>query len=85
MGGCGEIHSEPGGSECEIAIYRLCTLVRGLVTSSRGVMMLHKGRVGPAWRVFVRVHFHGALREVFCIVEATVMHEREIGIHTMRI
>ena len=32
MGGCGEIHSEPGGSECEIAIYRLCTLVRGLVT-----------------------------------------------------
>jgi hypothetical protein len=32
MGGCGEIHTESGEAKCEIAIYRLCTLVRGLVT-----------------------------------------------------
>ena len=32
VGGRGEVHTESGGSECENALYRLCTLVRGLVT-----------------------------------------------------
>ncbi|MEA3422096.1 MAG: hypothetical protein U9Q97_10520, partial [Acidobacteriota bacterium] len=36
MGGCGEIHTESGEAKCEIAIYRLCTLVRGLVTANDG-------------------------------------------------
>ena len=32
MGGCGEIYTESGDAKCEIAIYRLCTLVQGLAT-----------------------------------------------------
>jgi hypothetical protein len=32
VGGCGEMYTESGEVECETAMYRLCTQVRGLVT-----------------------------------------------------
>ena len=57
-------------------------IVAGLVTSET-IVKLSRGQVGSSWRAFVRIHFHGTLREVFCIVEATVIYEREIGICTI--
>ena len=47
MGGCGEIYIESGEAKCKIAIYRLCTLVQGLMTLSnikRKVEMTEDGK-----------------------------------------